>query len=164
MSSPFSPGAALTRQKQCFECGAVLREADAHCWMCSAEQPVMGKLLPPTVVPPPANPWSRPLMIWLAVIVVLLIGYGVLYAGEPVLATLYAIVVVPTLLIVMLGSATARAVGRPWGTGTKVGVAVTTFASTVAIAAIALLVAVLIAIATVIALFQECFRLLGGGS
>ena len=77
------------------------------------------------------------------------------------LATLFLVFAVPTLAIVMLGSAISRAAGKPWGTGTKVGVAAGTVLTTVIACIVAAAVAVLMIFAMFIAMIQECFRSLG---
>ena len=131
--------------------------------MCQAEQPLMGKLLDSSVVKPAAdsNPWTTKGAIWLGVIAAMMVMYGILRTGDYVLATIFLIVAVPTLVIVMLGSAIARAAGRPWGTGTKVGVAAGTVLTTAIVCIVAAAVAVLVVFAMFIALIQDCFRALG---
>lgn len=156
-----SPGES--RYKQCFECGAVLNLGDKSCWMCHAEQPLMGKLIFPPAAKPPvtSNPWATKAAIWLGVIAAVIVMYGVLRAGDYVLATLFLIAAVPTLIVVLLGSAIARASGKPWGTGTKVGVAAGTILSTVIACIVAAAVAVIVIFAMFIAMIQECFKALG---
>ena len=158
-ASPFAP-----QYKQCFECGAALNMQDKSCWMCHAEQPLMGKLIAstPAVRQTTANPWGTHAAIWLGIIAAVIVCYGVLRAGDYVLATLFLIAAGPTLVIVMLGSAIARAAGRPWGAGTKIGVAAGTVATTVIACIVAAAVAVLVLFAMFIALLQECLRALGG--
>lgn len=155
---------SLQQHKQCFECGAALNMHDKTCWMCHAEQPLMGKLVaaPPGAPPAVANPWAVQAAIWLGVIAAVIVCYGVLRAGDYMLATLFLVAAVPTLVIVMAGSAISRAAGRPWGTGTKVGVAAGTVLTTVIAFIVAAAVAVLVIFAMFIAMIQECFRMLGG--
>ena len=134
------------------------------CWMCYAEQPLMGKVIEPKAVPVPAaaeNPWFAHVGIWVGVITAVLVAYGVLRSGDGILATLFLLAAVPTLLIVMLGSAISRAAGKPWGTGTKVGVAAGSVLTTIIVAIVAAAVAVLVVFAMFIAMIQECFRALG---
>jgi hypothetical protein len=160
-----SPPARPSHQhKQCFECGAALNMYDKNCWMCHAEQPLVGELIaaPPVVPQAAANLWAVQAAIWLGVITAVIVCYGVLRAGDYLLATLFLVAAVPTLLIVMAGSAISRAAGRPWGTGTKVGVAAGTVLTTVIAFIVAAAVAVLVIFAMFIAMIQECFRMLGG--
>ena len=155
------------QHKQCFECGAMLAAAEKSCWMCGAEQPLMGKLIePPQGSPPaaaPANPWLIQAGIWLAIILVALVGYGVLRSSDSILAILFAVAVVPSLVIVLLGSSISRAAGKPWKAGTKIGVAAGTFLTTVIVLIVAAAVAVLVLFAMFIAMIEQCFRMLGGG-
>lgn len=161
--NPFAHTPVATHHKQCFECGAVLNQEDKSCWMCHAEQPLMGKLVAPSLATASAksNPWGTQAAIWLGVIAAVIVMYGALRAGDYMLATLFLIAAVPTLVIVMLGSTVARATGKPWGAGTKVGVAVGTVLTTVIVCIVAAAVAVLVIFALFIALIQECFRALG---
>ena len=160
--SPFA-GSVSLQHKQCFECSAVLNPGDKSCWMCHAEQPLMGKLISASPAPQAtASPWATQAAIWLGVVAAVIVCYGVLRTGDYVLATLFLVAAVPTLVIVMLGSAISRAAGKPWGTGTKVGVAAGTVLSTVIAMIVAAAVAVLVIFALFIALIQDCFRMLGG--
>src|SRR3954462_6685442 len=125
---PPSPFAAPQppQHKSCFDCGAVLNVGDKSCWMCHAEQPLLGKLIepkPPASAAAAENPWFVQVGVWVGIMTAVLVGYGVLRSGNEILATLFLFAAVPTLLIVMLGSAIARAAGRPWGPGRKAGVA-----------------------------------------
>ena len=109
-----------------------------------------------------ANPWAKKGAIWLGIVVAVIVCYGVLRAGDYVLASVFLVFAVPTLAIVMLGSAVSRAAGRPWGTGTKVGVAAGTMLTTVIVCIVAAAVSVLVLFAMFIAMIQDCFRMLGG--
>lgn len=162
--SPFAGSPGSPQHKQCFECGAVLGINDKSCWMCYAEQPLLGKLIAPAPAFPPAaaNPWAVQGAIWLGIITSVIVCYGVLRAGDYLLATLFLVGAVPTLLLVMLGSAISRAAGKPWGTGTKVGVAAGSILTTVIVFIVAAAVAVLVIFAMFIALIQDCLRMLGG--
>jgi hypothetical protein len=161
--SPFAESVVTSQHKQCFECGAVLNGGDKSCWMCHAEQPLMGKLISPPAAKLPAegNPWAVHAATWLGIIAAVIVCYGVLWAGDYVLATLFLVAAVPTLVIVMLGSAIARAAGKPWGPGTKIGVAAGSVMATVIACIVAAAVAVLVIFALFIAMIQECFRALG---
>jgi len=161
--SPFANSPGSPQHKPCFECGAVLNLADKSCWMCHAEQPLMGKLIAPTTTNPQAdgNGWAVRAAVWLGIIAAVIVCYGVLRAGDYLLATLFLVAAVPTLVIVLLGSAISRASGKPWGTGTKVGVAAGTVLTTVIVFIVGAAVAVLVVFALFIAMIQECFRALG---
>ncbi len=123
----------------------------------------MGKLIAASVGIPPhfSSPWATQAAIWIGVMAAVLVTYGVLRVGDYALATLFLVAAVPTLVIVMLGSAIGRASGNPWGVGTKISVAVGTVLSTVIVCIVAAAVAVLIIFSLFIALIQECFRALG---
>jgi hypothetical protein len=161
------PDPKFPQHKQCFECGAMLAASEKSCWMCGAEQPLMGKLIEPPqgteVAAPPTNPWLIQAGIWLAIILVAVVGYGVLRSSDSILATLFAAAVIPTLIVVLLGSSISRAAGKPWTPGTKVGVAAGTFLTTIVVALVAAAVAVLVLFAMFIAMIEQCFRMLGGG-
>ena len=160
--SPFAGPPGSAHHKQCFECGAVLSLGDKSCWMCHAEQPLMGKLIAPGEAKPQAdNTWAVQAAIWLGIIAAVIVCYGVLRTGDYVLATLFLVFALPTLVIVILGSAISRAAGKPWGTGTKVGVAAGTVLTTVIACIAAAAVAVLVIFALFSAMIQECFRALG---
>jgi hypothetical protein len=159
--SAFADAQGSAHHKQCFECGAVLNLGDKSCWMCHAEQPLMGKLVTPADAKPQADStWGVKAAIWMGIIASVIVCYGVLRSGDYVLATLFLVFTVPTV-IVMLGSAISRAAGKPWGTGTKVGVAAGTVLTTVIACIVAAAVAVLVIFAMFIAMIQECFRALG---
>jgi hypothetical protein len=108
------------------------------------------------------------LAIWLGVIVVMIVGFGVLASQDGLWAALFLIAVVPTMLVVLMGTTSARQRGQPWTPAKTAAVAVTTAATTVAstilIAIVVAAVAVLVLFAAVIALFQQCLNALGGGS
>ena len=107
------------------------------------------------------------LLIWLGVIVVAVVGFGVAAAKDWAIAILYVCAVVPTLLVVLFGTTLARAKGTPWSPGKTAAVVVTTAAGTVVttviVVVVALAVAVLVAFAMIIALFEQCLQMLGGG-
>jgi hypothetical protein len=98
---------------------------------------------------------------------VAVVGFGVAAAQDWSIAILYAVAVVPTLLIVLLGTTRARAKGTPWTPGKTAAVAATTAAgtvlTTVIVVVVVLAVAVLVAFAMLIALFEQCVQALGGG-
>ena len=101
-------------------------------------------------------------------IVAALIGFGLLASQDWIWATLFAVAVVPTLLVVLIGTTSARSMGQPWTPAKTAGVAVataaTTVVSTIAIVIVVAAVAVLVLFAAIIALFEQCLRALGGGS
>jgi hypothetical protein len=106
-------------------------------------------------------------LIWLLVIVVAVVGFGVLASKDWLIAALYAVAVVPTLLVVLLGTTLARSQGTEWTPGKTAAVAVTTAVgtvlTTVIVVVVALAVAVLVLFAMVIAMFEQCLQALGGG-
>ena len=159
----------------CAECGAQRHPKGRYCWLC-------GGVLPEVVSPSKAAESEVPvaelasagladsqqrLLIWLGVIVVAVLGFGVAAAKDWAIAILYAVAVVPTLLVVLFGTMLARAKGTPWTPGKTAAVVVTTAAgtvlTTVMVVVVVLAVAVLVAYATIIALFEQCLQMLGGG-
>jgi hypothetical protein len=141
--------------------------------MCGAAQPVaephVVQALPAAIVAemPPGERGQR-IAIWIGVVVAAILGFGLLASQDWVWATLFAVAVVPTLLVVLIGTTSARSRGQPWTPAKTAGVAVataaTTVASTIAIAIVAAAVAVLVLFALMIALFEQCLSALGGGS
>lgn len=100
------------------------------------------------------------------VILVAILGLGVAAAQDGWVAALYVVAVIPTLLVVLIGTSSARASGQPWSPGKTAAVAVTTAAgtilTTIAVTIVTLAIVVLVVLATVIALIQQCFEALGG--
>src|SRR5258706_10630323 len=97
--SPFASSHNSSQHKQCFECGAVLNIGDKSCWMCHAEQPLVGKLIVPKAVPVTVtaaaeNPWFVHVGIWVGIITAVLVAYGVLRSGDGLLATLFLLAAV----------------------------------------------------------------------
>jgi hypothetical protein len=162
----------------CPECGATRQPAARYCWLC-------GGVLPEIVAPPPVagkeivaaqlakdssnglSPGQQRALVWLAVILVALLGFGVSVAADLTIGILYAVAVVPTLLVVLIGTTSARAKGQPWTPAKTVTVAATTAAGTVlttiAVTVVALAVMVLVIFAAAIAMIAQCFQALGGG-
>jgi peptidoglycan/LPS O-acetylase OafA/YrhL len=156
---------ATTGLPRCSACGAEVPPGAHYCWLCGAKQvEILATAVPDE--PPALDPRQR-LLVWLAVVVVAVIGFGVLQSQDPVIAAMYLIAVVPTLLVVLFGTGLARARGQPWSPGKTVAVAATTAATTVltavVIAIITAAVAVLVVVAAVIALFAACLQAAGGG-
>jgi hypothetical protein len=149
----------------CPHCGAELQAAANFCWLCGAKQvqpiPAAGPMPQGTA----AGDQRTALLV--AVAAVVAIGIGVLLTRNTNLLLLYGIAVVPTLIIVVLGSGSARKQGRPWSTGKTVAVAATTAATSVASALVMVLivlaVSVLVVVAIFIALFVACIAALSGG-
>ncbi len=114
------------------------------------------------------SPAQQRLLTWLAVVVVAVLGFGVAVSQDWIVATIYAVIVLPTLLVVLIGSTAARTRGQPWTPGKTAAVATTTLAgtvlTTVIVVVVTLAVLVLVIFAMFIALIQQCFEALGGGS
>lgn len=114
------------------------------------------------------SPAQQRLLTWLAVFVVALLGFGVAASQDWIIATIYAVIVLPTLLVVLIGSSSARASGQPWTPGKTAAVATTTLAgtilTTIIVVVVTLAVLVLVVFAMFIALVQQCFEALGGAS
>jgi len=148
----------------CPQCGAETPPGANFCWLCGAKQ-VLASSTPAKATARPLPPVLQ-LLVWLAVVVVAVLGYGVVQARDPGIAVLYLTAVLPTLLIVLVGSAAARWRGQPWSPGKTAAIAATTAATTVASAlAVALIAAVVMAlmlVAAVIALLTACFAAAGG--
>lgn len=148
----------------CPHCGAEVQPEAVHCWLCGARQiePAPGK--PAATSAPSVRDQSRSLVV--AIVVVAALGVGVVQSGDSLIIALFLIAVVPSLLVVMIGSTVARLHGRPWTGRKKVVVAATTAASAIASAALVaillVVMAVLTAVSLVIALFAACIQALGG--
>ena len=161
MSHAPSPPESVT----CPACGAIGPPQGRFCWLCGAEL----ALLAPAKEHKPADaagaarlsPAQQRLAIWLVVILVAILGLGVAAAQDRWVAA-----VIPTLLVVLIGTSSARASGQPWSPGKTAAVAVTTAAgtilTTIAVTIVTLAIVVLVVLATVIALIQQCFEALGG--
>lgn len=116
----------------------------------------------------PPGQQSQRIAIWIGLLVAAVIGFGLLASQDWFWAVLFAITVVPTLIVVFLGSTSARSRGQPWSPGKTATVAVATAATTVlttiAVVVVAAAVAVLVLLAAIIAMFEQCLSALGGGS
>jgi len=156
----------------CPACGAAGPPQGRFCWLCGAELAPLApaKEQKPADAAGPArlSPAQQRLAIWLVVILVAMLGLGVAVAQDRWVAVLYVVAVVPTLLVVLLGTTSARAGGLPWSPGKTAAVAVSTAVGTVlttiAVVIVTLAIVVLVVLATVIALIQQCFEALGGAS
>jgi hypothetical protein len=144
-----------------------------YCWLCRAVlpeilSPAKNEIIVAEVVGSRLSAGQQRLLIWLAVFVVAVVGFGVAAAQDWIIAILYAVAVVPTLLVVLLGTTMARAQGTAWTPGKTAAVAVTTAVgtvlTTVLVVVVALAVAVLVIFAMIIALFEQCLQALGGGA
>jgi hypothetical protein len=162
-ASPFS---------HCAECGAERHPEGRFCWLCGAVLadivlPQKEEVIVAEVVPASLSAGQQRLLIWLAVVLVAIVGFGALASQDWIIASLFAVVVVPTMLVVLLGTTSARVRGTPWTPGKTVAVAATTAASTVLttviVVIVVLAVAVLVLFAMIIALFEQCLQMLGGG-
>ena len=156
----------------CVECGAQRHPEGRFCWLCGCVLPEMAAPVKEKTVVAEAAPASlsagqQRLLIWMAVILVAIVGFGVLASKDWTIAILFAVAVVPTLLIVLVGTTSARARGTPWTPTKTVAVAATTAASTVLttviVVIVVLAVAVLVLFAMIIAMFEQCLQMLGGG-
>ncbi len=153
----------------CYQCGAPRHARAKYCWMCGAGQPAVDQAPPVAIVAemPPGESGQR-IAIWIGVVVAAVIGFGLLASQDWIWATLFAVAVVPTLLVVLIGTTSARSRGQPWTpaktTTVAVATAATTVVSTIAIVIVAAAVAVLVLFAAMIALFEQCLKALGGGS
>lgn len=156
----------------CAKCGAVLPAGARFCWLCgekhvaaaaAAGQPVPAK--PASSAPHSSD---QRLVVWLVIVVAAVVGYGVLIAQDATLAAFYLLAVVPALIVVFVGSMTARQRGEPWTPAKTATVAVSTAAGTVmtvlTVIVVAAAIAAVTAVASIIALFAVCAALLAGGS
>ena len=157
---------------RCAECGAQRHPEGRFCWLCGGALPeITAPAKEATVIaedgPGRLSSGQQRLLIWMAVILVAIVGFGVLASRDWTIAILYAVAVVPTLLVVLVGTTSARARGTPWSPGKTAAVAATTAAgtvlTTVAVVIVVLAVAVLVLFALIIAMFQQCLEALGGG-
>jgi len=153
----------------CGQCGAQRRVEARYCWLCGTAQPPLEPTHPaPIVAELVRSDSSQRLAIWLGVVVAAIVGFGVLASQDWLWAAIFLIAVVPTLLVVLVGTTSARQRGQPWTPAKTAAVAVTTaattVASTIAIVIVVAAVAVLVLFAAVIAMFQQCLNALGGGS
>src|SRR5262245_29844967 len=145
----------------CQQCGAQRQAGAKFCWLCGAPQPaspaprttetpLMAEVVAePTDRPRDVNPWVLHSSIWAALAAVLALGYGLLYANEPILATIFAVAVVPAFLLTVLLSALGRAAGKPWDPVKKLLGFLSVFGLTIALGAVA---AVLLVVALTIGL------------
>src|SRR5262245_790384 len=97
----------------CPQCGAETPPGANYCWLCGSKQ-VLAEPTPAKAHATRPFPPGQRLLVWLAVIVVAVLGYGVVRARDPGIAALYLIAVLPTLLVVLIGRAAARWRGQPW--------------------------------------------------
>lgn len=118
MNVTATPAKSGGTSKACYECGAPLEAQATTCWMCAAEQPVLAIAIdsPPPVTRPPMNvadnPWLIHGMIWGVVSVAALVGYGY-FQQMYQQGIVFAVFVVPPLIIMLLAAATYRALGSP---------------------------------------------------
>lgn len=157
---------------RCAECGALRHAEGRFCWLCGAVlpeifSPASEEIIVAEVVGSRLSARQQRLLIWLAVLLVAVVGFGVAAAQDWVVATLYAVAVVPTLLVILFGTTLARAQGTPWTPGKTAVVAATTVAGTVLTTVIMVVVVfavvVLLLFAMFIALFHQCLQALSGG-
>src|SRR5262245_30227514 len=142
MSNP--SGQAIAPQPRCGDCGAELPPGANYCWLCGAKQEVI--LATAVTEEPPKDERAQRWLLWLAVAVVAVVGFGVLRAQDPVIAVMYLAAVVPTILVVLVGSMSARARGQPWTLGKTAAVAATTAGTTILTAVVIALIATAVAV------------------
>ena len=149
----------------CPHCNAQIVPNANFCWLCGAKYVAASPAYAATKGKTPES--GQRGIVWLAVGLVAVIGFGVLMFQDSLLAMLYLAGVVPTLLVVLIGTSAARRRGQPWSSGKTAAVAVTTattsVASTIGILLMVIAVSVLVMVAMVIALFAMCMAALGGG-
>lgn len=103
---------------------------------------------------PEANPWYLHAAIWLAIVVVAAVGFGVINLEDRGLAWLYLFSVGPALLFTLAGAAVGRFTGKPWHPLKKVLV----FIAAVSVSALlGTLIAILLLLAAIVAFLQWCF-------
>jgi hypothetical protein len=165
-------------RRACAACGAVMPAGARYCWLCGAKVVPAAKMAPAVASPdadaaPAAKaPTGQPLtgsqatILWLAIAVAAIVGYGAVSALDPLMATIYVIVVVPALVVMFLGAASARASGQPWTPGQAARVGAVTAATSVltalSVAVIAAIAAAVMFVAAVAAFFAFCAALAGG--
>jgi hypothetical protein len=157
---------------RCAECGAQRHAEGRFCWLCGGvlpglHLPASEEIIIAEVVGSRLSAGQQRLLIWLAVFLVAVVGFGVAAAQDWIIAILFAVAVVPTLLVILFGTTLARAQGTPWTPRRTAVVAATTVAGTVLTTVIMVVVAfavvVLLLFAMFIALFHQCVQALSGG-
>ena len=103
---------------------------------------------------PDVNPWYLHAAIWLAIIVAVAVGFGVINMSDPTLAWLYALTVAPALVFTLAGSAIGRYTGSPWHPLKK---ALVFIGAASVSAALTVLIAILLLMAAIVAFLQWCF-------
>ncbi len=153
MSSPF---AADKPPRRCRACQAPLADDATMCWLCGAA--AAGAAPPmtpePAVVQRELNPWYLHGAIWLALIVAIVVGFGVINLHDPIQAWLFAFTVGPALLFTLSGAVVGRSTGTPWHPLKKVLV----FIAAISVSfTLTLLIAILLLLAAIVAFLQWCF-------
>ena len=153
----------------CPQCGAELVSRANYCWLCGAKRAdslPRERVVVSEVVNPPPTTTTESSSLWVAVAVMTAVGWGAISSNSMGLITLFLIGAVPALIVVLLGSRSARQRGQPWSAGKAATVAATTaatsIASAVGIAMLITAISALLMLAAVIALFLTCVAAAGG--
>ena len=141
----------------CIYCGAENSPAAKKCWMCESELDEPAK--EPAFRDPQrdlANHLVIQLSIWITLIVVLLVGFG-LFWENPAVACLFLVCAAPALFAASLGTLVGRS-------GSVAATSITTAATFAVVSILMIPVVSLLALyGALVALTDLCAKLLGGG-
>jgi Mn2+/Fe2+ NRAMP family transporter len=151
-----SPPVTGKPPRRCRECQAPLSDEATTCWMCGGAAPAGVASAGPGTSPfkPDLNPWYLHAATWLAIVVAIAVGFGVINMSDPTLAWLYVFTVGPALVFTLAGSVVGRYTGSPWHPLKKVFVFI---AAASVSALLTILIAILLLLAAIVAFLQWCF-------
>lgn len=168
----------------CPECDAAVSATSRFCWLCrhQMDSPFKGRSASPFApqgasaaypghvsVVAQGDP-SRELVLNLSlagVALVLVLMTVAVWMHEPFFGIALAFVLVPPLLITLSSGLISRLSGQTMKPAKRVAIfiksAVATFVVAAVTGAVAIIVAAVVIISLIIALFEACFKMLGGG-